>query len=145
MRMTFFTPSRMFANGPYVGDALTALGVANPTHPLTAVVAQMEDSVIIVLTPEQAQDIVDGQRSGDWICSLSTTLSDEAESWSPTPPKTWRVYGSVSMSGSTSMNVEAISEEEAIEKFDEAMEDLDVDDVEDLEIQDVESMDIYEV
>ena len=79
-------------------------------------VAEESDCVVLVLTQSQVQDIVNGRKSGGWICSLRDTLEDNIDLWRPLT--VWEVCATVTgLYANVSGTIEAHSEDDAREMF----------------------------
>jgi len=80
--------------------------------------------VLIALTADQAQTILEGRRSADWICSLQDTMQAMVEDGELDIVTRWNCTGAVTMTIDVSdYGIEANTEDQAMEIFTELVAD----------------------
>ena len=80
--------------------------------------------VLIALTADQAQTILEGRRSADWSCSLQDTMQAMGEDGELDIVTRWNCTGAVTMTIDVSdYGIEANTEEQAMEIFAELVAD----------------------
>ena len=89
---------------------------------------QSDAIVLVALGVEEVRDILEGDLDAEWVCGLQASVQCLVASGDIDVSQTWLVSGTVQVSAPVEAEVEASSEEEARQVF----EDLVNDDLEDV-------------
>jgi len=83
-----------------------------------------EHVVLVALNAQQAQTILDGRRSADWICDLQTVMQTMVDDGDLNIQTRWNCTGSVRLTVDVSgYDIEATNEDQAVEIFSDRVSD----------------------
>ena len=83
-----------------------------------------ENVVLVALNAQQAQTILAGRRSADWICDLQSVMQGMVDDGDLSIQSHWNVTGSVRLTVDVSgYDIEATTEEDAVDIFTDLVSD----------------------